>query len=206
MNSSAACRRAGRPRAGRMTPAIEVRNLRRTFRVRGGLFGQDKRGRRGGRRLLRPADRRRARRGRRIRLRQVDAGARHPRPAAADRRRGAGRGPAPVPPRPPRARPPDPAGLPGPLRLAQPAPAHPRHRGDAAGRPRAASRSARSPTGWRDADRVGLPPSRAAAIRRSFRAASGSAWRSPGRWCCGRASSSATSRPARSMSPSRRRS
>ena len=25
-----------------MTPAIEVRNLRRTFRVRGGLFGQDK--------------------------------------------------------------------------------------------------------------------------------------------------------------------
>ena len=36
-----------------MTPAIEVRNLRRTFRVRGGLFGQDKRGRRGRRRLLR---------------------------------------------------------------------------------------------------------------------------------------------------------
>ena len=26
-----------------MTPAIEVRNLRRTFRVRGGLFGQDRR-------------------------------------------------------------------------------------------------------------------------------------------------------------------
>src|SRR4051794_4554698 len=25
-----------------MTPAIEVRNLRRTFRVRGGLFGQDR--------------------------------------------------------------------------------------------------------------------------------------------------------------------
>ena len=66
---------------------------------------------------------------------------------AADRRRHRGRGPAPGRHGPPGPRAPDPAGVPGPLRLAQPAAARPRHRRHAAGRPRRHRRAPRSPSG-----------------------------------------------------------
>ena len=73
------------------------------------------------RRLVRRAGRQRVRHRRRIRLRQVDAGAPDARADAADLGRRAGRRQAHSRSRPSRARAADPAGVPGSVRVAQPA-------------------------------------------------------------------------------------
>ena len=146
---------------------------------------------------------------RRIRLRQVHAGAADPRPAAAERGRDAGRRPAPRYAGPARAGAADPAGVPGPVLLAQSAP--PRRATSSACRwPRRATfaRGASGASGCEEMLRPRRPLRRdgASGCRRSCPAGSASAWRSRARWCCIRASWCATSRPARSTSRCRRRS
>ena len=96
-------------------------------------------------------------------------------------------------------------GVPGPLRLAAPAPVG---ADDARSSRSAIHRLDRA----RAADRQGAgrrrpePPTSAPATRTSCRAASGSGWRSRGRWCWSRRSCCSTSRPRRSTSRCRRRS
>ena len=189
-------------------PAARMTTADRSPQRRQDLQGRQAHGRGGRRGLLLGADRRRAGHRGRIGLRQVHARAPDPRPAAARLGRHRGRGPAHRRHGPQGPRAADPAGVPGPVRLAQSPGPHPRHRRHAAGRAgrlRAAPRSTGKVDEMLDAGRPhdgdGPPASRA-----SSRAASASGSRSPARWCCGRASWCATSRPRRSTSRCRRRS
>ena len=135
-------------------------------------------------------------------LARADPGA-----AAAERGRGPGGRPSPGRDGPARAGAADPAGVPGPVLLAQSAPARARDRRTAAGRTgqRSGCAAARSRDGDAGARRPVRRDGRAHA-RRHCPAASASASRSRARWCCGRASWCATNRPARWMCRCRRRS
>ncbi len=121
-----------------------------------------------------------------IRLRQVHARPPDPRPAPPDSGEHRGRRPAPGRHGPQGPRAADPAGVPGPVRLAQSAGPHPRHR-------RACRWSHRAPLARSEIDRTSRrdagagsasAPRWAAVFPPSCRAASASGSRSPARWCC----------------------
>ncbi len=118
-----------------MTHAIEVRNVYREFQQRGGM-GCPSPGARSGRGDVLASGGRRAGGGGRVRLRQINACPSHHGPAAADLGRDSGGWTQPDRHGPARTRPTDPTGVPGPVLLAQPAPARSRHRRPAAGLPR----------------------------------------------------------------------
>ena len=186
---SAGSRRECRGAAARMSAAIEVQNLRCEFRVACRLADGGKARDRGRRRHLQRAGRQRARHRRRIRLRQVHAGAPDPRAADADGGHRAGRRQAPVRPRPQGARPADPAGVPGSVRLAQSAPAHQGHRRAAAdGAGHVLARRDRAPGRAEFSNASGSRPRWASACRRNSPAGSASARRSRARWCWSRGS------------------
>ena len=182
---------AGRVRraAARMSAAIEVGNLRHEFRVRVRHARAAAARDRGRRRVVQRAGRQRARHRRRIRLRKVDARAADPRAAHADLRHRAGRRQAPVRPRPQGARAADPAGVPGPVLLAQSAPPHQGYRRAAADRAgHVHARRDRAPRRAGARPRRPLRRNGRAHARRSFPAGSASAPRSRARWCSSRAS------------------
>ena len=128
---SVPARARGQGAATRMSAAIEVRNLRCEFRVHDGLLKAEKR-------VIAvddvtfsvPAGSVLGIVGR-VRLRKVHAGAPDPRALDADIGDRAGRRQAAVRSRPQGARPADPAGVPGSVRLAQSAPARQGYRGAA---------------------------------------------------------------------------
>ena len=184
---------ARRAAGGRASRCCGSSDLAKHYEITTGLMRRKTRrgGARGRRRQLRAGGRRDARAGRRIRLRQVDARPHAAAPRGADRRQRAlsrqrdlravtGRAAA-LPP-------PDAGGVPGPLRLAQPAhDGRPDHRRALDDPPRRAAEERSGRTGsascW---CRSACSPSTPGAIRTSSPAASGSASRSPARWRCSR--------------------